>query len=122
MSPSEQSQSLPLVDPRPFAGLIVREKEPENLESPFSTLTSIVTANEQFFIRSHFAVPKINRDNWRLKLEGMIRHPCELTFADLLKMPSRTVTMALECAGNSRIFLSPKVSGLQWELGAVGNA
>lgn len=122
MTPSDQSQSLPLVDPRPFAGLIVREKEPENLESPFSTLTSFVTANEQFFIRSHFAVPKINRDTWRLQVEGLVRHPCELSFADLLKLPSRTVTMALECAGNSRIFLSPKVSGLQWELGAVGNA
>jgi DMSO/TMAO reductase YedYZ molybdopterin-dependent catalytic subunit len=30
-------------------------------------------------------------------------------------MPSRTVTMTLECAGNSRIFLSPKVGGPQWE-------
>lgn len=29
--------------------------------------------------------------------------------------------MTLECAGNSRIFLNPKVGGLQWELGAVGN-
>ena len=28
----------------------------------------------------------------------------------------------LECAGNSRVFLVPKVKGTQWELGAVGNA
>ena len=28
----------------------------------------------------------------------------------------------LECAGNSRIFLVPKVKGMQWEMGAVGNA
>ncbi len=43
-------------------------------------------------------------------------------YDELLRMPSRTITMTLECAGNSRIFLSPKVGGLQWELGAVSNA
>src|SRR4029077_9019345 len=28
----------------------------------------------------------------------------------------------LECAGNSRVFLVPKASGVPWELGAVGTA
>src|SRR5207248_55820 len=37
-------------------------------------------------------------------------------------MESRTVTATLECAGNNRIFLEPKVKGVQWGLGAVGNA
>jgi DMSO/TMAO reductase YedYZ molybdopterin-dependent catalytic subunit len=40
----------------------------------------------------------------------------------LLEMESRTIAATLECAGNSRIFLEPKVKGVQWELGAVGNA
>ena len=30
--------------------------------------------------------------------------------------------MTLECAGNNRNFLEPKVKGVQWGLGAVGNA
>jgi len=37
-------------------------------------------------------------------------------------MPSRTITATLECAGNNRIFLEPKAKGVQWALGAVGNA
>ena len=37
-------------------------------------------------------------------------------------MPSETVAVTLECAGNSRIFLDPKAGGVQWELGAVGTA
>jgi DMSO/TMAO reductase YedYZ molybdopterin-dependent catalytic subunit len=37
-------------------------------------------------------------------------------------MESRTIAATLECAGNSRIFLEPKVKGVQWGLGAVGNA
>jgi DMSO/TMAO reductase YedYZ molybdopterin-dependent catalytic subunit len=105
-----------------FAGLIIREKEPENLEFPFSALNTSVVPNEQFFVRSHFSVPSVNLKTWRLKVEGLVEDPCEVTYDELCKMPSRTVTMALECAGNSRIFLSPKVGGLQWEMGAVGNA
>ncbi len=105
-----------------FSGLIIREKEPENLEFPFSSLGSFITPNEQFFVRSHFAVPKLTLDSWRLKVEGLVDNPCELNYDDLLKLPSRTVRAILECAGNSRIFLSPKSGGLPWELGAVGNA
>jgi len=112
----------PVAETQPFAGLIVRDRDPENLEFPFSTLNSFVTSNEQFFVRSHFPVPKLDATTWRLRVEGAVKHSCELTLDELRQMPSRTVTMTLECAGNSRIFLSPKVSGLQWELGAVSNA
>ncbi len=106
----------------PFAARIIRENEPENLEFPFSSLNSAITPTEQFFIRSHFPVPKISPETYRLKVDGHIERPLEISYDDLLKMPSTRVTMTLECAGNSRIFLSPKVSGLQWELGAVSNA
>jgi len=107
---------------QPFAGLIVRDREPENLEFPFSSLNSLVTSNEQFFVRNHFAVPKLERDTWRLMIDGLVKHPCEIAYDELLQISSRTVMMTMECAGNSRIFLSPKVGGLQWELGAVSNA
>jgi DMSO/TMAO reductase YedYZ molybdopterin-dependent catalytic subunit len=105
-----------------FAGLIVRERTPENLEFPFSALNSLFTPTEQFFIRSHFAVPELEVDSWRLVIEGQVKDPYEIGYDELLRLPSRTVTMTLECAGNSRIFLSPKVGGLQWELGAVSTA
>jgi len=109
-------------DPASFAGLIIREKDPENLEFPFSSLNSFVTPNEQFFIRSHFAVPQLNPRSWRLGIEGLVDRPCQIDYNELLRLPSRSVTTTLECAGNSRIFLTPKVGGLQWGLGAVGNA
>ncbi len=48
--------------------------------------------------------------------------PFELTYDELLKMETRTATATLECAGNGRVFSTPKVKGAQWELGAVGNA
>ncbi len=108
--------------PASFPGLVIREKEPENLEFPFSSLNSAVTPNEQFFIRSHFAAPRLNARSWRLRVEGLVERPLELCTEDLLELPRHTVSATLECAGNSRIFLHPKVGGLQWELGAVGNA
>ncbi|MEY2576526.1 MAG: hypothetical protein QOF80_2013 [Verrucomicrobiota bacterium] len=103
-------------------GLIVREQEPLNLEMPFSSLDGFITPNESFFVRCHFPVPAISADNWSLKIEGEVEAPFELAYDDLLAMESRTVAATLECAGNNRIFLEPKAKGVQWGLGAVGNA
>jgi len=102
--------------------MITREKEPPNLEMPFSALDSFVTPNERFYVRCHFPIPKINERDWRLKVEGKVAQPFEVTMDDLRRMPTQTITATLECAGNSRVFLVPKVKGVQWELGAVGNA
>jgi DMSO/TMAO reductase YedYZ molybdopterin-dependent catalytic subunit len=103
-------------------GLIVREEEPLNLEMPFSSLDGFITPNESFYVRCHFPVPEIASADWRLKIEGEVSAPFELTYDELLAMESRTIAATLECAGNNRIFLEPKVKGVQWELGAVGNA
>src|SRR5256886_7056652 len=89
---------------------------------PFSALESFVTPNERFYIRCHFPIPKINERDWRLRVGGKVARPFEVTMDDLRQMPTQTITATLECAGNSRVFLVPKVKGVQWELGAVGNA
>ncbi len=103
-------------------GLTVRMAEPQNLESAFGDLTSVVTPNEQFFIRSHFAVPKVDPKSYRLMVEGAVENPLELTLEDIQAMPSVTMPLTLECAGNGRVFLVPASRGLQWQFGAVGNA
>jgi hypothetical protein len=41
------------------AGLIIRQKEPVNLEMPFDQVDSYLTPTELFYIRSHFPTPKI---------------------------------------------------------------
>lgn len=105
-----------------FSGMVIRDREPENLEFPFAALNSFVTENEQFFVRSHFPVPKLDAQSWRLKIEGLVERPCEISYDELMGMTTRPVLATIECAGNGRIFLSPKVEGLQWELGAVGNS
>jgi DMSO/TMAO reductase YedYZ molybdopterin-dependent catalytic subunit len=105
-----------------FPGLILREKEPENLEFPFTMLDTFIVPNERFYIRNHFPVPKLDIKKWRLRVEGAVERPLELTYDELTKMPARSQVALLECAGNSRGFLTPKAKGVQWDLGAVGNA
>src|SRR5439155_14529474 len=57
-----------------------------------------------------------------LSIEGSIERPMEFAFDELKQFQKRNLVATIECAGNSRVFLAPKVKGVQWELGAVGNA
>ena len=102
--------------------MIIREKEPANLEMPLEALDAFLTPSEQFYIRSHFPVPPADLTTWRLKIEGAVEQPRSWNHHELRALPQKTVAATLECAGNSRVFLVPKVKGTQWELGAVGNA
>jgi DMSO/TMAO reductase YedYZ molybdopterin-dependent catalytic subunit len=104
------------------AGLIIRQKEPTNLEMPFDRVDSYLTPTELFYIRSHFPVPKLDLADYRLRVDGAVRNPLALSYKELREMPSETRIATLECAGNSRVFLVPQARGAQWELGAVGNA
>src|SRR6202043_1154426 len=103
-------------------GLIIRQKDPNNLEMPFDQLEDFITPSELFYIRSHFPPPKLNPLTYRLSISGAVRNELGLSYADMRAMPSRTCVATLECAGNSRVFMVPPVPGAQWELGAVGNA
>ena len=103
-------------------GLIIRTDEPVNLEMAFSDLDSFITPNEQFYVRCHFPIPEINGRDWRLRIEGAIASPFELSYGELRQMPARTITATMECAGNGRSLLEPKVKGVPWGMGAVGNA
>jgi DMSO/TMAO reductase YedYZ molybdopterin-dependent catalytic subunit len=105
-----------------FPGMIIRQRQPENLEFPFDTLDSFLTPNDRFYVRSHFAVPALEASTWRLRVEGAVERPIEFGYDELRKMTARTLPATLECAGNSRVFLSPAVRGVQWELGAVSTA
>jgi DMSO/TMAO reductase YedYZ molybdopterin-dependent catalytic subunit len=103
-------------------GLIIRQKDPNNLEMPFDELEEFITPSELFYIRSHFPTPDLDPLAYRLSIGGAVRNELSLSYGDIRAMPSRTCVATLECAGNSRVFLSPPVPGAQWELGAVGNA
>jgi DMSO/TMAO reductase YedYZ molybdopterin-dependent catalytic subunit len=103
-------------------GRIVRGEDPLNLEMPFEKLESFLTPTESFYVRTHFPIPNIDRDAWWLRVEGEVEKPFAINYEELIALPSVTVPATLECAGNNRNFLEPKVKGVQWRLGAVGTA
>jgi sulfane dehydrogenase subunit SoxC len=98
-----------------------------NQETRLETLRGYLTPASHFFIRNHAATPVIDARTWRLRIEGnAVDRPVEIGFDDLLRLPSRSVTCFIECAGNGRGFfkdLMGKVaSGTQWRTGAIGVA
>lgn len=103
-------------------GRIVRSEEPLNLEMPFETAESFITPAKLFYVRTHFPIPKIDRDAWWLHVEGEVEKTFAINYEELAKLESVTIPVTLECAGNNRNFLEPKVKGVQWGLGAVGTA
>jgi DMSO/TMAO reductase YedYZ molybdopterin-dependent catalytic subunit len=60
----------------------------------------LITSNIDFFIRDHFATPKINSDAWNLEIGGMVSKPLRLSYSDLLLTSSVRRPFTLECAGN----------------------
>jgi len=109
-------------EPQLRDGRIVRGEDPLNLEMPFETLESFITPTKSFYVRTHFPIPPIDRDEWWLHVEGEVEKPFAINYEELLKLESLTIPVTLECAGNNRNFLERKVKGVQWGLGAVGTA
>jgi DMSO/TMAO reductase YedYZ molybdopterin-dependent catalytic subunit len=93
-----------------------------NAETPLELLTDYITPAELFFVRSHWIPRMPEAKTWRLKVDGEMKTPLELTLAELRAMPSAEATCVLQCAGNGRGLYTPAVPGVQWRYGAVGNA
>jgi DMSO/TMAO reductase YedYZ molybdopterin-dependent catalytic subunit len=72
------------------AGLIIRQKEPTNLEMAFDELDSFLTPAERFYIRSHFPAPWLEAAAYRLHIDGAVSRPFSLTYQELRDLLSET--------------------------------
>jgi DMSO/TMAO reductase YedYZ molybdopterin-dependent catalytic subunit len=105
--------------------LIKLSYRPPNYETPVSYFASPVTANDAFFVRYHLAdIPEIELPSWKLRVGGeAAAGPFELTMADLQKgFEQVEIPAVCQCSGNRRGLSDPHVPGVQWGLGAMGNA
>ncbi len=81
----------------------------------------------QFFVRNHTATPIIDATAWRLRIDGGgVDNELEISYEELLKMPAKTVTRFIECAGNCRSLFNEVLGkpgqGTQWGTGGYGVA
>jgi anti-anti-sigma factor len=105
------------------AGMVVHRAHPLNCETSIPALIGgAVMPNQRFYVRNHFQIPQLDPTSWRLNVVGLVERPLSLSLRDLVKMPSQTEFVTLECAGNGRSLLNPRVNGEQWNLGAVSTA
>lgn len=102
--------------------MIVHNDRPEDLESPVEYLNQWLTPVDSFFVRQHLPRPTVNEANFKLVLTGRVAKEMNVTLAQLRALPQYTVPAVLECTGNGRAFFSPRVPGVQWGRGAIGNA
>lgn len=98
--------------------------------------STFMTPVEEFYVRNHYPTPTaeqkpvLERANWKLKIHGSsVERPMEISYEDLLKMPSKTIIATMECHGNGRTlfweqggFTGQQVGGGNWVMGAVGQA
>jgi DMSO/TMAO reductase YedYZ molybdopterin-dependent catalytic subunit len=122
-------RSVPALDPEDAcqwaidAGLLVHRAHPLNCETSLPALVGgIVMPNASFYVRNHFQIPKPDASAWRLSVGGLVDRPLSLSLRDVMNMPSQASVVTLECAGNGRMQLDPKVKGEQWNFGAVSTA
>lgn len=105
--------------------LIKRTFRPPNFETPLADLRQPFTANEAFFVRYHLAsIPEVDARTWRLSISGAsAQQPLQLSLAELRNGFERVSLAAVnQCSGNRRGLLTPRVPGVQWQNGAIGNA
>jgi DMSO/TMAO reductase YedYZ molybdopterin-dependent catalytic subunit len=102
--------------------LIFLSRQPLNAESPLAQQVGVITPNALFYHRNRFTDPRLDLATWRLRVEGLVERPLELRYDDLRALPSRTLTVTLECAGNGRTSFEPPAEGEPWQYGAVSTA
>ncbi len=107
------------------APLIMLTDRPPQLETPRHYFLDAFTPNDAFFVRWHLAnIPNaVDLKQWRLRIEGNVEKPLELSFSDLTtRFQPVNLAAVDQCSGNSRSRFQPRVAGGQWGNGAMGNA
>lgn len=104
--------------------LIKLAYRPPNYEAPLTYLRSIITPNDEFFVRYHLAdIPQVEASAWRLKVGGEgANREVQIGIEELKKLTAFEVVAVCQCAGNRRGLFQPHVPGVQWGNGAVGCA
>lgn len=93
-----------------------------NIGTPLELVDGLTVPASLFFVRCNHGVPRVDSRNWRLRVDGFVDRPVGLSLSDLKKLPRRTITAFLECAGNSRTKFDPVPEGTPWVNDAAGNA
>ena len=93
----------------------------ETLRSALSS--GIITPVRRLFLRNNLSSPPstimTDPELWTLRVSG-VRHPAQLSVAQLKMIGIQALPMVLQCSGNGRRFFTHQPSGTPWATGGAG--
>ncbi len=60
-----------------------------------------ITPNEEFYVTSKGATPRVDAKRWRLKFDGLVAKPFTLTYEEVRALPRVEKVLTLECISNA---------------------
>jgi DMSO/TMAO reductase YedYZ molybdopterin-dependent catalytic subunit len=100
----------------------VIKTDPYNAETAADELGAAVTPTAAHYVRSNFDLPVLDRDRYRLAIDGDVRQAQHLDLQALAQLPTVETRVTMECAGNDRLGMRPIPAGEPWASGAVATA
>jgi sulfite oxidase len=86
------------------ADMVVHVTDPYNAEPPRGALAGTsLTPLDAFYVRNHGPVPARDPAAYRLRIDGLVQRPREISLGELRdRFPERQMAATLQCAGNRR--------------------
>jgi DMSO/TMAO reductase YedYZ molybdopterin-dependent catalytic subunit len=75
-----------------------------------------LTATQDVMVLCHLGIPRLERDQWSLSIDGMVERSRTLRFDDLMRYPKSEVASVHECCGSPFTPFEPKrrVANIRW--------
>ncbi len=89
---------------------------------PLEALRWDVTPIGLHYLLVHYDIPEVDAGTWRLEVGGLVERPVSLSLDDLRARDVVELAVTMECAGNGRVHVEPRVVSQPWLLEAVGTA
>jgi DMSO/TMAO reductase YedYZ molybdopterin-dependent catalytic subunit len=84
-----------------------------NRGMPLEALRHDVTPSGLHYLLIHFDIPTVPA-RWKLAISGLVDHPLDIGLEGLKALPSKTLRVTMECAGNGRGQLAPRYPSVPW--------
>lgn len=111
--------SAPSYDLVTYDELLMANRNPG---MPLEVMRHDITPTGLHYLLAHFDIPRVDAENWRLRIGGSVAEAVEFDLDQLRSLPSRTMPVTLECAGNGRARLHPRPVSMPWRQEAIGTA
>lgn len=89
---------------------------------PLEGLRYDLTPVGMHYLLTHFDIPAADEATWTVEIGGRVRKPMSLSMQEIRSLPSVSLAVTMECAGNGRARLHPRPLSQPWLSEAVGTA